>query len=162
VTETPDRVYRFTRTMEATPAQLFRAWTDPAELGWFLNDAMPAPSDPILVDLQVGGAWSLRMVVNDDLEYVTGGIYQEIVPDSRIAFTWGAVGGWPEIDPEHPERGILVELDFREAGAGKVDHVLTMTLPASYSDDDVRKWVDMGITKGWPATVERLPFALSA
>ncbi|PWC06385.1 SRPBCC family protein [Mycetocola zhujimingii] len=83
--------------LDAPRTAVFRAWTDPAHLDWFYNDAAPMPAEPIDVDLRVGGAWRQQMVVDEFTKYVTGGIYREISPVDRLVFSWGAVGGWPEI-----------------------------------------------------------------
>ena len=40
------------------------------------------------------------MVIDESTNFVTGGIYREIVEDERLVFTWGATDGWPKIDPE--------------------------------------------------------------
>ena len=71
---------------------------------------MPLPSEPIDVDLRVGGAWRVKMVMNENLQYFTGGIYREIVPGEKLVFTWGAVDGWPEIDSDHLDDCPLVTL----------------------------------------------------
>ena len=57
-------------------------------------------SVPIEVDLRVGGTWRQQMVIDADTQYMTGGVYAEIVPHRRLAFYWGAAGGWPSLDPE--------------------------------------------------------------
>ncbi len=69
---------------------VYQAWTDPKRVMWFLNDTTATPRDPIVVNLRVGGAWKLKMVVNEHLEYFTGGIYRELVPGENLVFTWGA------------------------------------------------------------------------
>lgn len=88
-----ERSFTLTRILDAPPAHVFRAWTDPARLGWFADPRQPMPDDPIEVDLKVGGTWRQRMVAPDATVYTTGGIYREIVPDERLVFAWGAVDG---------------------------------------------------------------------
>jgi uncharacterized protein YndB with AHSA1/START domain len=36
------------------------------------------------VDLRVGGAWRLKMVIDDDSEHFTGGMYLDIVPEEKL------------------------------------------------------------------------------
>ena len=73
-TEPPGTTFRLTWMIAAPPSNVFRAWTDPAHLQWFFNDAMPIPDEPIEVDLRVGGAWRQMMVINASTGYYTGGI----------------------------------------------------------------------------------------
>ena len=39
----PRSEFTLTWTLDASPAEVFRAWTDPEQLGWFYNDQMPMP-----------------------------------------------------------------------------------------------------------------------
>ena len=95
---TENRRIVVTREFAAPRAAVFRAWTVPSELEWFLNPDQPRPDQPVEVDLRVGGAWTVPMVIDADTSYTTGGIYLEIVPDERIVFAWGAEDGWPKLD----------------------------------------------------------------
>jgi len=152
---TESREVTFTWSLEATPAEVFRAWTDPDELEWFYNDHQPIPDDPIELDLQVGGVWRQRMVVDETTAYTTGGVYREIVPDEKLVFSWGAVGGWPELDPERLDESPLVTVALSEVG-GRTQLTLCMELPASLSPEQVEEWFSLGIRDGWRITVDRL------
>ena len=55
--------------LDAPPAEVFRAWTDPEHLGWFYNPDNPIPAEPIELDLRVGGAWRQLMVINRSTIY---------------------------------------------------------------------------------------------
>ncbi len=48
MTSTADtrRDFILTWTLDASPAEVFRAWTEPDRLGWFYNDAQPVPAEP--------------------------------------------------------------------------------------------------------------------
>jgi len=41
---TTERQFTLTWTLDAPPPDVFRAWTDPAYLDWFYNDAQPRPA----------------------------------------------------------------------------------------------------------------------
>jgi uncharacterized protein YndB with AHSA1/START domain len=148
------RELNFVWTLEAPRSDVFRAWTDPAHLQWFYNDTQPLPEEPIEVDLRVGGAWRQRMVIDAETEYVTGGIYREIVPDERLVFTWGAVGGWPEIDPARLDDSPLVTLTFADT-ADATELTLHLVLPEAFVGTVSETMLGL-IGQGWPATVERL------
>jgi uncharacterized protein YndB with AHSA1/START domain len=152
---TESRELTFTWTLEATPAEVFQAWTDPDQLEWFYSDGQPIPDDPIELDLRVGGVWRQRMVINESTDYVTGGVYREIVPDEKLVFAWGATDGWPELDPERLDESPLVTVSFSEVG-GRTQMTLCMELPANLSPEQVEEWFSLGIRDGWRITVDRL------
>jgi uncharacterized protein YndB with AHSA1/START domain len=139
-------------------AAVFRAWTEPSELEWFLNPEQPRPDQPIEVDLRVGGAWTVPMVVDADTAYTTGGIYLEIVPDERIVFAWGAEDGWPKLDRADLMAGPVATLVFEDLNGDPSGCRATMTLslPESMAEPEVREWLAKGIGDGWRVTVERL------
>jgi uncharacterized protein YndB with AHSA1/START domain len=155
-----DRGFTLTWTLDAAPAEVFQAWTDPEHLDWFYNDRNPIPDEPIELDLRVGGVWRQTMVIDAATAYVTGGVYREIVPDEKLVFSWGATGGWPELDPERLDDSPLVTVLLTQRG-GRTEMLLTVELPAGLSDDDVRHWLSLGIRDGWRQTVNRLAVALA-
>ncbi|SFR88729.1 Uncharacterized conserved protein YndB, AHSA1/START domain [Microbacterium sp. cf046] len=139
-------------------AEVFRAWTVPSELEWFLNPEQPRPEQPIQVDLRVGGAWTVPMVIDEETSYTTGGIYLEIVPDERIVFAWGAEVGWPKLDRGDLTVGPIATIEFEDLDGDPTATRATMTLalPESMAEPEVREWLAKGIGNGWRATVERL------
>jgi uncharacterized protein YndB with AHSA1/START domain len=139
-------------------AAVFRAWTEPSELEWFLNPEQPRPDQPIEVDLRVGGAWTVPMVVDADTAYTTGGIYLEIVPDERIVFAWGAEDGWPKLDRADLMAGPVATLVFEDLNGdpSACRATMTLSLPESMAEPEVREWLAKGIGDGWRMTVERL------
>ena len=149
-----DRGFTLTRLLGAPRERVFQAWTDPNELGWFFS-GLGDPREPIEVDLRVGGAWRQKMVVDQDTEYVTGGIYREIVPPERLVFVWGATDGWPRIDPEHIDDGPIVTVTLNEAG-DKTEMVFELRLPDHLPEDKVREWFAMGVRNGWSDTIDRM------
>ncbi len=146
--------------IKASPEAVFRAWTDPAELGWFFNDGAPRPDEPIEVDLRPGGAWRQVMVIDAEQRYVTGGIYREIVPGSRLVFAWGAVGGWPAISPGSLDDGPQVTVRFLPRDGG-TQLIVEVDLPASLVDRAEREGWGQAIRVGWRLTVDRLAHALA-
>jgi uncharacterized protein YndB with AHSA1/START domain len=160
---TADRIRRdFTLTwlLDAPPAQVFRAWTDPDHLGWYFNPDNPVPKDPIEVDLRVGGVWRQRMVIDEERDFFTGGIYREIVPGEKLVFAWGATDGWPKLDPDDLDESPQVVLLFRPDG-DRTELILTVELPESLSDEAVQEWFSLGIRNGWRDTVDRLAAELA-
>ncbi len=154
------RGFTLVRTLDASPDEVFQAWTDPRHLQWFFNPAAPTPSDPIEVDLRVGGEWRQKMVINDELEYMTGGIYLEVVPGEKLVFIFGATDGWPKIDPDHPDDGPVVTIVLTAVG-DKTEMVLQVTLPDHLPDERIQEWLATGMREGWGQTIDRLVTAFA-
>ena len=149
------RAITVNRHFDAPPSAVFRAWTEPENLEWFLNPEQPRPDQPIEVDLRVGGAWRVPMVIDVETSYTTGGIYLEVVPDRRLVFAWGAVDGWPKLDPENLHAGPIGTVELVDAGGG-TDATFTLTLPDHLSEPEAQHWLDLGVAEGWRMTMERL------
>ena len=87
-----DRGFTLTRMLDAPPDVVFQAWTDPAHLDWFFNPDT-RPDAGTQVDLRVGGAWRQHMVIDETTQYMTGGVYTEIVPNRKLVFALGRPWG---------------------------------------------------------------------
>jgi uncharacterized protein YndB with AHSA1/START domain len=117
---------RVSRRIRATPERLFRAWTDPAQLRhwWRMNEPGWTFAGAEL-DVRVGGAYRLGMTSPEGKTHVAVGVYREVVPPVRLAFTWE----WE--DPNSSVGDTLVTIDLLDAGDGRTDVVLTHTRFAS-------------------------------
>lgn len=145
------RGFTLTRMLDAPSDLVWQAWTDPAQLDWFFNPDT-TPIHPTTVDLRIGGAWRQHMVENAANQYMTGGIYREIVPMRKLVFAWGASGGWPDTDMgDGPE--VTVEL----TPMGEQTRLdLALRLPDQLDDRQVQDWLDKGIEAGMTMTIDRL------
>ncbi|HET9350612.1 MAG TPA: SRPBCC domain-containing protein, partial [Burkholderiales bacterium] len=98
-----------TRHYAAAPEKVWRAWTDPEAIKrWF----GPGPGEPVSaaeLDLRVGGRFRIVFGGADGNANECAGVYKEVVPNRRLAFTWH----WPRTTPE---RISLVTLIFKQAG----------------------------------------------
>ena len=159
ITDRTRRDFTLTWTLDSPRAEVFRAWTDPVHLLWFYNNRNPIPSEPIELDLRVGGAWRQQMVIDESTAYVTGGVYREIVPDEKLVFAWGATDGWPKLDPDQLDDSPLVTMTLNEVD-GRTEMTVHVELPASLPDDGVPEWWPM-VSDGWRDTIDRLATALA-
>jgi uncharacterized protein YndB with AHSA1/START domain len=159
-TERTRRDFTLTWTLEATAADVFQAWTDPEHLGWYYNDHQPIPTEPIELDLRVGGVWRQKMVIDERTAFFTGGIYREIVPGAKLVFAWGATDGWPELHPDRLDEAPQVTVTLSEAD-GHTEMTVHVELPAHLSESEVQDWLAMGVREGWRDTVDRLAAALA-
>ena len=152
---TSKRGFTLTRVLDASPDEVFRAWTDPDHLGWYFNDTMPVPAEPIEVDLRTGGQWRQMMVIDDGARFFTGGLYLEIDPPNRIVFAWGAVDGWPKLDPQNPQKSPTVTLTLSAVG-NRTAMSVDVQLPASMDEETAREWMESHVQQGWSDTIDRL------
>jgi len=105
-----DKTLGFTivRNLDATPAEIWRAWVDPDEAAtWLHPRGFTTPRDSVVIDARIGGRYAYTMV-NDASgeEYPTTGVYREIVENERIVFTWGEPG---EDDDDVPVITVTLE-----------------------------------------------------
>jgi uncharacterized protein YndB with AHSA1/START domain len=144
----PELVMTLDRRIETSPADAFADWTVPTRLQWYLNPSHASSATvPITVDLTVGGAWCVPMVIDSDTAYMTGGVYREIIPGRLLRFVWGARPGWP--DPSEEREGLVTLND--DDGATALHFALTWIPRAG---DDTSNWPQC--VAGWTDTIGRL------
>lgn len=90
--------FSIVRTFDATPEEVWTAWTDPvAAAQWWRPRNTTTPRDLMEMDVRPGGRYVYTMINNDSGDrVVTGGVYREVTPFSRLVFTWG----YPDADPD--------------------------------------------------------------
>ena len=102
---------RIERSYAAAPEKVWRAWTDPQALRqWF----GPGPGETVSLaelDLRVGGRFRIVFGGPQGTAHECAGIYREVVPNRKLAFTWC----WPN---STPERVSLVTILFKPAAGG--------------------------------------------
>ena len=100
---------RISRSYGVAPEKVWRAWTDPQALSqWF------GPGNPLVttaeVDLRVGGRYRIVFKgASGEMNEVTG-VYQEVVPHSRLVFTWAF--------KSTPERVSRVSIELKPQAGG--------------------------------------------
>lgn len=126
----------FTREINATPAEAYRAWTRSMVLREWLCDAAIAGARP-------GG----RMYLGWNSGYYTAGEFTAAEPDRRLAFTWHGKG-----EPGQTQ----VEVTLHASGAGTRVHVAHGGLGAGPEWDGMRGEA----AKGWQESLENLASVL--
>lgn len=115
--------FKIVRRLDATPEEVWHAWTNPDAIAdWFHPRNTSTPREEVEVDVRIGGQYTYTMV-NDDTgdRVVTGGVYQDVSPYERLAFTWGEPGADPDDTPvvtvtlEPEESGTLMTFELRGA-----------------------------------------------
>ena len=99
------------RKFPVAPAKVWRAWTEPEALrGWF-GPGGPQAVSVADVDLRVGGRFRLVFGGPQGDEHEAAGVYREVVPHSRLVFSWH----WPRTTPERVSQ---VTILLRAEGGG--------------------------------------------
>jgi uncharacterized protein YndB with AHSA1/START domain len=98
------------RLYKQSPADVYAAWTDPAQLKvwWRPHEGFAEPE--VSLDLRVGGRYRIVMHAPDGQTHRVGGVYREVQPGRKLVFTWA----WEST----PDRESLVTLEFKAAGQG--------------------------------------------
>jgi len=97
------------RTIPARRGEVFRAWTDPAELKrWWARPGFTVVDAQ--VDLRIGGGFRIDTRPDVGNVFSVFGTYREVRPPERLVYTWA----WQGTRMDGIET--LVTVDFREAG----------------------------------------------
>jgi uncharacterized protein YndB with AHSA1/START domain len=75
-----------TRTFAASPEEVFKAWTSPAQFGAWFGTETTAVED-VRMDVRVGGKWSARMILGDGAEIGWHGSYLEVEAPNRLVLS---------------------------------------------------------------------------
>ena len=114
---------RVEREFDASPEEVFDAWTNPEVLQRWWSPTPTGSSPGCDVDLRVGGTYTLRMRAVDGGQVNTvAGEFREIDRPRRLVYTWC----WEADSGMHPGLVTLVTVDFIEL-AGRTRVVLEHT-----------------------------------
>lgn len=110
-TMTSEHSLRIERSFQATPEEVFDAWTSPEVLRrwWAVH---PEGSTPIAeVDLRIGGRYRLTMEQPDGTRHTVGGEYREVSRPHRLIYSWQ----W-ELDSGEQGHESVVTVSFNADG----------------------------------------------
>ncbi|WP_248310848.1 SRPBCC family protein [Bosea vaviloviae] len=127
------------RRLNASAAEVFQAWTDPALLmRWFGPENVRTTE--VAVDPRIGGAYRVVMLENTGERHEISGSYYEVVENERLAFSWSWV--------TTPERVSRVTVTFKPDGDGTI---LTLLHEKLFDEQAVK-----GHTHGWTGSLGKL------
>jgi uncharacterized protein YndB with AHSA1/START domain len=147
MTDPNERDLVLTRSIAASPAALYRAWTEPDLLKrWFA----PAPFtvSEAETDLRPGGATRIVMRAPDGTEFPSVGVYLELVENARIVFTDAYVRAW-EPAPKPFFTGLIT---FEPEGGG----TRYTARARHWSAEDCAAHEAMGFHEGWGRCADQL------
>jgi uncharacterized protein YndB with AHSA1/START domain len=143
MTDRPPNI-SITRTFDASPEDVFEAWTNPAHFGrWFGTEATTV--EDVRMDLRVGGAWSARMMLGDGTEIGWHGSYLEVAAPHRLVLSLSDRPG---------DQFELVTVDLR-----RIDDGTEMTFTQSGSHMPPENYVQA--EEGWRSFFDDLSKGLS-
>src|SRR6266446_4754824 len=80
------------RFINAPPARVYAAWTDPAQLKeWWGPESVRTRN--LVADARVGGKYRWDLTNPEGEEMTVFGEYRELVPGKKIVFSWKWDGG---------------------------------------------------------------------
>jgi len=133
------------RRLNAPPAKVYAAWTDPAQLSiWFGPDAGPVKRAE--TDVRTGGRYTIEFSTEDGEAHHVSGVYRDVVPNEKLQFTWA----WRTM----PERESLVTILIKPDGEGSL---LTL-IHEQFYDEPARDRHH----HGWSGCLDKLERAMAA
>ena len=140
MTTTTATSLRLTRLIQADPATVFEAWTDPKQLNlWSAPEPMDVEAE---VDLRVGGRYRILMKGSDGGVFTAVGEYREIDKPNRLSYTWK----WEEPGNDYYDTLVTVEFHDRD---GETEVILIHEL---FPDAEIAG----KHTEGWTSCLNRL------
>jgi uncharacterized protein YndB with AHSA1/START domain len=127
------------RRLNATPAEVYRAWTEAELLArWFGPENVTAQKAEI--DARVGGRYRIVLLGDDGELHQVSGTYHEVVENERLVFDWAWVST--------PERVSRVTVTFKPDGDGTI---LTLLHEQFFDRDAATRH-----TRGWTGSMDKL------
>ena len=131
------------RRIKAPPAKVWAAITQPKlMMQWWGPDAGPTLSAE--ADVRPGGRFSIVFRLLNGEEHNPTGIYQEVIPEQKLVFTWEWAGA--------PERESLVSFVLEPLDGGTELTLIHEQLP----DEAARQSHEAG----WSGLLDKLPVFL--
>ena len=130
---------RIRRLIDASPAEVFEAWTDADSMSQWMRPGSTADAECEL-DVREGGRFRIDMILPDGERKDHEGEYRVVDPPNKLVFTWISEG------TQRRETVVTVELSERDGGT---ELVLTHEgIPTEKSAE--------GHEEGWTSIVETL------
>ena len=132
------------RRINAPPAKIYQAWTDPQKMmRWYA----PAGAETLAAetDARVGGRFRVLMRTADGQEHDVSGVYREVVRDEKLVFTWQ----WRS----KPEWESLVTVTLKRDGDATILTLTHEQLPDDAERGDHRN--------GWSGALDKLAHAVA-
>ena len=145
---TENRDLTLTRTFDAPPEKLFRAWTEPELMKkWFCPRPWTTPH--IETDVRTGGSSLVVMRGPEGQEFPHRGVYLEVVPNRKIVFTDAFVDAW---QPSGKQFMVAI-VSFDPLPGGKTRYT---AVARHWTVADREQHEKMGFHEGWGKAADQL------
>jgi uncharacterized protein YndB with AHSA1/START domain len=141
-----DRELVLTRVIDAPPARVYEAWTARFQQ-WWGPHGMTTPFCEM--ELRAGGSFRTIMRAPDGTEYPTRGVFLEVIPNERIAFTDAFDPGW---NP-NPDAFFTAVTTFEPLPGGRTRYTARAL---HWTAENRERHEKMGFHQGWGESVDRL------
>ncbi|MDE2429131.1 MAG: SRPBCC family protein [Burkholderiales bacterium] len=142
-----DKELTLERLIDATPEQLYRAWTEPELLRqWFTPRPWTVASAEL--DVRPGGSNLIVMRSPEGQEFPNRGVYLEVIPNQRIVFTDAYTDAWTP-----SEKPFMTATISFAAHDGKTRYTARVL---HWSAEDRKAHEDMGFHQGWSLATDQL------
>ena len=136
-----------TRTIDASPEKLFRAWTEPELMKqWFAP--LPYTTPHAESDVRPGGSNLVVMRGPDGVDMPNRGVYLEVAPNRRLVLTDAYTKAWEP--SEKPFMTLILTFEPEGRGTRYTARVL------HWSEADRKEHEAMGFHEGWAAATDQL------
>jgi uncharacterized protein YndB with AHSA1/START domain len=136
------------RRVAASPAALYRCWTDPALIPrWFCPK--PWRAEVLKMDVRPGGGSQMMFHGPNGESFPNNGVYLEVAPNKKIVFTDAFSEGWKPT--ENPM--FTGEVTFEDLGNGET---LYVARARHWTEESARKHAEMGFHEGWGICAEQM------
>ncbi len=148
VNETNNRTVTLKRTFNAPIKLVWEAWTQPEHIAlWWGPKGMN--TKVIEHDFRVGGKWKYTMEMPDGNEFISDGVYSEIVELERI---------FSSANFKPMTEGVEIQALFEENG-DKTNFTFNVVHP---TEEYCKQQEKMGIMNGWGGVFDRLETFVSS
>ena len=130
------------RFINAPRAEVYAAWTDPAQLKLWFGPEWVKTRD-FVCEVRPGGKFRWDLIDCDGEEKTIGGEYLEIIPGQKIVFTWKHLD-----DKAWENRTSVVTLELSDHDGGTELRLKHEQLPTEASRNDHNE--------GWKSVLDRL------
>jgi uncharacterized protein YndB with AHSA1/START domain len=142
VTLPSDTEILITRRFDAAPALVYRAYTTPELVSrWWVGRRGMMKSCEI--DLRVGGTWRYVMEANAGFEVAFHGVYEEVVPDTRLVSS--------EVFEGMPGAESRSTITFEDEDGGTLLRILVAHRSKENRDAHVASGMEDGLQEGMDA-----------
>ncbi|AWD23042.1 SRPBCC family protein [Fuscovulum blasticum] len=136
------------RHLKASPAKIWRCWTEPRLLEqWFAPK--PVVTRDVEIDLRPGGSFKTVMDVPGYGEMPGHGCFLEVVPERRLVWTDLLQGGWR---PNGESFGFTAFILLEPEGSGTLYRAVALHRTPTQRDEHEK----MGFHDGWGTAADQL------